>query len=185
VPGAGQGQTVTVSSAPDPGPVLVAVISDTHLRDAPTGRDLPEEAWDRIRASDAVLHAGDVLEAGLLRRLAAVAPTYAVLGNNDISLTGQLPITRVVELGGVRIGMIHDSGPTAGRAGRMRRRFVDAGVVVFGHSHAPLDEVGVDGQLLFNPGSPTQRRAQPTHTMGELVLAAGAVVEHRIVDLGR
>jgi predicted phosphodiesterase len=66
----------------------------------------------------------------------------------------------------------------------MRRRFPDAAVVVFGHSHAPCDEEGLDGQLLFNPGSPTQRRAQPTHTMGELVVAGGAVVEHRIVDLG-
>jgi predicted phosphodiesterase len=81
--------------------------------------------------------------------------------------------------------MIHDSGATAGPAGRMRRRFPDAAVVVFGHSHAPCDEEGVEGQRLFNPGSPTQRRAQPTHTMGELVLADGVVVEHRIVDLGR
>lgn len=168
--------------------VRVAVIADTHLRDQPggrPGRDLPEVAWDRIAASDAVLHAGDVLEAGLLERLAAVAPTFAVLGNNDTTLIGHLPPTLVIELGGVSVGMIHDSGATAGRAGRMRRRFPEAQVVVFGHSHAPCDEEGVDGQRLFNPGSPTTRRAQPTHTMGELVLAGGTIVEHHIIDLGR
>ena len=170
----------------------MAVLSDTHLRDPPSGagrgrsgtRDLPAAAWALIEGCDAILHAGDVLEVGLLRRLADVAATYAVLGNNDLTLTGRLPVTRVVELGGVRIGMIHDSGPSAGRAGRMRRRFPDAAMVVFGHSHAPCDEAGLDGQLLFNPGSPTQRRAQPTHTMGELILAGGVVTVHRIVDLG-
>jgi putative phosphoesterase len=129
------------------------------------------------------LHAGDILDAGVLASLGEVAPVYAVLGNNDISLTGSLPITRVVELGGVRIGMIHDSGAQEGRAARMRRRFADAEVVVFGHSHVPMNEEGVDGQLLFNPGSPTQRRAQPVHTLGELRISEGAVIDHRIVVL--
>jgi putative phosphoesterase len=170
------------------------VMADTHLRDPPgfgsTGsprvtRDLPGAVWQHLEGCDAILHAGDVLEIGLLHRLAEVAPTYAVLGNNDITLTGRLPVTRVVELAGLRVGMIHDSGPGAGRAGRMRRRFPDAGVVVFGHSHAPCDEVGIDGQRLFNPGSPTQRRAQPTHTMGELVITDGMLSEHRVIDLGR
>ena len=76
---------------------------------------------------------------------------------------------------------VHDSGPSTGRAGRMRRRFPDADVVVFGHSHIPWDAEGVDGQLLFNPGSPTERRAQPRHTMGMLVVDAGRVVSHQIV----
>jgi hypothetical protein len=163
----------------------VVVLADTHLRDrAGSGRDLSAEAWDRIRDADVVLHAGDVLEAGTLARLAEAAPTYAVLGNNDTTLVGDLPETRVLDLAGVRVAMIHDSGPRAGRAGRLRRRFPDADIVVFGHSHIPCDEVGVDGQILFNPGSPTTRRAQPTCTLGELVVAAGRVVERRIVDLG-
>jgi predicted phosphodiesterase len=53
--------------------------------------------------------------------------------------------------------------------------------VVFGHSHAPVDEVGLDGQRLFNPGSPTQRRRQPHPSFGVLDLADGEVIGHRIV----
>jgi predicted phosphodiesterase len=79
--------------------------------------------------------------------------------------------------------MIHDSGAAAGRARRLRRRFPDADVVVFGHSHAPVNEDGEGGQLLFNPGSPTQRRAQPVHSIGELAIAGGVVTEHRIIAL--
>jgi putative phosphoesterase len=130
-----------------------------------------------------ILHAGDVLDEGILGELSELAPVHAVLGNNDSSLAGVLPTTRVVELGGVRIGMIHDSGATAGRARRLRRRFPDADVVVFGHSHAPVNEDGEDGQLLFNPGSPTQRRGQPVHSIGELQIAGGVVAKHRIIPL--
>jgi predicted phosphodiesterase len=76
--------------------------------------------------------------------------------------------------------MVHDSGPSTARAGRMRRRFPEADVVVFGHSHIPWDQAGVDGQLLFNPGSPTERRAQPHHTLGTIELVDGRVTDHTI-----
>jgi uncharacterized protein len=164
--------------------VRIVVLADTHMLTAPRVRGrLPEAAWSRLRGADAVLHAGDVLDAGLLDQLADCAPVHAVLGNNDTSLTGVLPLTRLVDLEGVRIGMIHDSGLAAGRARRMRRRFPDAQVVVFGHSHAPVNEIGEEGQLLFNPGSPTQRRAQPVHTLGELVIRRGRLVDHSIIAL--
>jgi putative phosphoesterase len=130
-----------------------------------------------------ILHAGDLLDAGVLDRLAEFAPVHAVLGNNDRSLVGRLPLTLVLELDGVRIGMVHDSGPTTGRAKRMKRRFPDADVVVFGHSHAPVNEIGMDGQVLFNPGSPTQRRAQPVHTLGELRISSGKIISRRVVAL--
>jgi putative phosphoesterase len=162
----------------------VVVLADTHMLTAPRPRGrMPEAAWSRLRGADAILHAGDVLDAGLLDQLGAHAPVHAVLGNNDTSLVGVLPQTRLVDFAGVRIGMIHDSGPTAGRVRRMRRRFPDAHVVVFGHSHAPVNEIGEDGQLLFNPGSPTQRRAQPVHTLGELVIRDGQLVSHSIIAL--
>jgi putative phosphoesterase len=140
--------------------VRIIVLADTHLLTYPRERGrLPEAAWSRIRQADVILHAGDVLDAGLLDQLGEHAPVHAVLGNNDTSLIGVLPQTRLLDLEGLRIGMIHDSGAVVGRARRMRRRFPDADVVVFGHSHAPVNEIGEDGQLLFNPGSPTQRRA--------------------------
>lgn len=170
----------------------VVVLADTHLQTSPAtsrkgnpvrGRGLPDTALRRLDSADVILHAGDVLEGGLLDQLGQIAPTWAVLGNNDVTLVGRLPPTRLVEVAGVRIGMIHDAGPARVRAARMRRRFPDAAVVVFGHSHAPCDEIGLEGQRLFNPGSPTQRRAQPVHTLGELDLRDGAVVAHRIVPL--
>lgn len=156
------------------------VLADTHVRDTGSTR-LPDAAWAEVRTADVLLHAGDVMEPGFLEALRAVAPVHAVLGNNDGALRGVLPETVEVELGGVRVAMIHDSGPRAGREGRMRRRFPDAGVVVFGHSHVPWNEPGLDGQLLFNPGSPTERRAQPHHTFGLLHLDDGAVVRSEIV----
>lgn len=164
------------------------VLADTHLKSGPTGtqkaiRRLPEAVWPFLHQADVILHAGDVIDEGVLTELAEVAPTLAVLGNNDRTLVGTLPLTRLVDLGGVRIGMIHDSGATAGRPRRLRRRFPDADVVVFGHSHVPVDEIGEAGQLLFNPGSPTQRRSQPVHSIGELRISGGAVTQHRIIAL--
>jgi uncharacterized protein len=159
--------------------VLLLVLADTHVRDGST-RSLPAQALTLAREADAILHAGDVVEAGFLRSLADLAPTYAVLGNNDHTLSGRLPTQRVEAFDGVRIGMVHDSGLPPGRAERLRRWFPTEDVVVFGHSHVPLAETGVDGQLLFNPGSPIERRRQPHHTVGLLEVARGAIVRHEI-----
>ncbi len=152
----------------------VVVLADTHIRDAGSTA-LPEAVWEAVRAADAVLHAGDVVGEKFLNELRQVAPVHAVLGNNDTALTRILPETLTVELGGVRIAMIHDSGPRVGRERRLRKRFPDARVVVFGHSHIPWNALGVDGQVLFNPGSPTQRRRQPQRTFGLLELDRGQV----------
>jgi putative phosphoesterase len=165
-------------------PYRVAVLADTHMLTSARRRGrLPDSAWPYLRGADVILHAGDLLDAGVLDMLGEVAPVHAVLGNNDKSLIGYLPLTVSIELEGVKVGMIHESGPTAGRARRMRRKFPDADVVIFGHSHSPANELGLEGQLLFNPGSPTQRRAQPVHTLGELLISAGRVERHRIVPL--
>lgn len=165
----------------------VVVLADTHLRTdrrrPDGGRWFPDRLREALAEADVILHAGDLLDQGVLDRLRTCAPLYAVLGNNDVSLVGVLPATRTLELAGVRFGMIHDSGRKDGRAARLRRRFPTEDVVVFGHSHAPVDEIGIEGQLLFNPGSATQRRAQPACTYGELELDDGAVVVHRIVPL--
>ncbi len=178
-----QGHEMAAGMTAADGTCRVVVLADTHLRATPGGRDLPAPVLAELASADAVLHAGDILEQSVLDRLAAFAPTCAVLGNNDVPLVGTLPEVRTLELAGVRIGMIHDGGARQGRAARLHRRFPDCQLVVFGHSHAPCDEVGVDGQLLFNPGSPTQRRAQPHPSFGRLELSGGRILCRRIVVL--
>jgi putative phosphoesterase len=161
----------------------VVVLSDTHIRRGGSRR-LSDAAYRLLEGAAVILHAGDVVCVELLDELGGFAPTYAVLGNNDFDPgLSYLPDTRLVSVEGVDIGMVHDSGPAAGRAARLRRLFPLATVVVFGHSHIPWNETGLDGQVLFNPGSPTERRMQPVHTMGVLELADGAVLRREIVPV--
>jgi putative phosphoesterase len=143
----------------------LAIISDTHMPRGP--RALPAACVERLERADAILHAGDIAEREVLAAIEAIGPpVHAVRGNVDSAeLQARLPLTRIVEAGGARIAMIHDAGPAAGRLGRLRRRFPDADAVVFGHSHIPLHEEH-GGFAIFNPGSPTERRRAPTHTMG-------------------
>jgi putative phosphoesterase len=161
--------------------VRALVLSDTHL-----GADLtklPPEVWAEAEAADVILHAGDVVTQHLLDALGAFAPVHAVLGNNDRSLVGRLPDRLELSLDGVPVAIVHDSGARAGRENRMRRWFPDAQVVVFGHSHQPVDAEGADGQRLFNPGSAMQRRRQPRRTIGLLTLSGGQIADHRIVPV--
>jgi putative phosphoesterase len=159
------------------------VLSDTHLSAATLDR-MPTEVWAMAHDADRILHAGDVVDAALLDELARHAPTHAVLGNNDRGFERTLPEVWEGELGGVAVGMIHDSGTRAGRAARMARRFPDAQVVVFGHSHDPVLERTDHDQLLLNPGSPIQRRRQPVHTVAWLELHRGDIRDAEIVPVG-
>lgn len=162
----------------------VLVLSDTH---APRHwKALPPALVGPLRQADLVLHAGDVCTPDVLDTLAEYAPARVVLGNNDgLSVAGWgggVPETLEFDLEGVRLAMIHDSGPRAGRDRRMRRRFPGADLVVFGHSHIPLDEP--DGAVaLFNPGSPTDKRRQPRGTYGLLTLDDGRILDRQIVPL--
>jgi uncharacterized protein len=143
----------------------LGIISDTHL---PRGsRAIPADCLERLAAADAILHAGDLIELSVLEQLQSIGPpVHAVRGNVDSAeLQARLPLVRTVEADGATIAMIHDAGTSAGRLERMRRRFPQADAVVFGHSHLPLHE-GRDGFAIFNPGSPTERRRAPHHTMG-------------------
>jgi putative phosphoesterase len=156
----------------DLGPMRLAIISDTHLPRG--GRVLPGACLERLRSADAILHAGDLAELSVLAELEALGPpVHAVRGNVDSAeLQARLPLTRIVEVEGARIAMIHDSGPAQGRLERLRRRFPDAHAVVFGHSHVPLHEER-DGFAIFNPGSPTERRRAQHHTMGLATIQDG------------
>jgi uncharacterized protein len=161
----------------------VVVLADTHLRPGSTRR-LPAAVYAALEKADLVLHAGDVVTRALLEELAGFAPTVAVLGNNDGELVGQLPEQRLLTVEGLRIGMVHDSGARKGREGRLRRRFPTADLVVFGHSHIPLDTPGLDGQRLFNPGSPTELRSHsPGLGFGRLRIDGDRLVDHRLVEL--
>ena len=136
-------------------------------------RRLPVE---RLRDVDLILHAGDLSTAAVLEELEAIGPPVrAVHGNVDEpALRERLPAERVVDAEGARIAMVHDAGPAKGRLERLRIRFPDADAVVFGHSHIPLHEQQ-GGFQIFNPGSPTERRRQPRHTMGLAHVDGGRV----------
>jgi putative phosphoesterase len=154
--------------------VIVAVIADTHL---PRGaRRIPEACLARLRAADLILHAGDVVAEPVLDELEALGPPiHAVHGNmDDAALRERLPQTLVVETGEVRIGMTHDPGPRAGREERLARRFPGCAAVVYGHTHVP--QVARAGDVwILNPGSPTERRRAPKHTMLVLEIIAGRI----------
>ena len=150
----------------------IAVISDTHM---PRGaRRLPEACVQRLRAADLILHAGDLMRLAVLRELENYGPVVAVHGNvDDSEVRAALPAVASVDAGGLTIGLVHDAGPARGRLARLRRRFPEADAVVFGHSHIPLHEQADDGFQIFNPGSPTERRRAPAHTMGIATVAGG------------
>jgi hypothetical protein len=159
----------------------VAVIADTHM---PRGtRRLPDACVERLRGADLVLHAGDVVTLRVLEQLRALGPPLeAVAGNMDEpALQAQLPKERVVEVDGARIAMVHVPGPRAGREARLAARFPDCHAVVYGHTHMPHVE-RFRHLWILNPGSPTERRSSPGHSM--IVLRVdGEEIEPALVPL--
>ncbi len=157
---------------------MIAVLADTHM---PKGnRALPPACVEKVRAAEAVIHAGDFFAASVLAELRELNPrVVAVHGNVDEpALRAELPESIQVEIGGHTVAVVHDSGPSKGRLARMRARFPEADAVVFGHSHLPLHEEE-GGFQIFNPGSPTERRRAPRHSMGLLhPTRAGLRFEH-------
>jgi putative phosphoesterase len=159
--------------------VRIAVLADTH---SPRHwKRCPDAVAAALEGVDLILHAGDVCLRGTLEELERFAPVRAVRGNNDGQDVADwgAPETWDLELEGLRVAMVHDSGAATGRGRRLKRWFPEADLVVFGHSHIPWDAVH-EGQRAFNPGSPTDKRRQPRGTMGELVVEAGELVSARI-----
>ena len=145
--------------------MAIAIIADTHM--PRRGRRLPDACIELLRRADLIIHAGDLISLEVLTELQLLGAVVAVHGNVDnAAVRAALPSTAIAEAGGCRLAVIHDAGPAAGRLARMRARFPGADAVIFGHSHLPLHERDARGFQIFNPGSPTDRRRAPRHTMG-------------------
>jgi putative phosphoesterase len=145
-------------------------------------RRLPDECLRLLAGSDLILHAGDIVAASVLDELRELAPVHVVHGNADEpALRAALPETRVVEVEGARIGMIHEPGAAAGRAERLAARFPGCHAVVYGHTHLP-ELTRHRSVWILNPGSPTERRRGPTRAMIVLEVENGGI-EPRLVEL--
>ncbi|MEU1803753.1 metallophosphoesterase [Streptomyces sp. NPDC019937] len=160
------------------------LMSDTHL--PRRAKELPRELLDQVARADVVIHAGDWVDAATLDLLEARSHRLiGVYGNNDgPELRSRLPEVAYAELGGLRFGVVHETGAAQGRERRCAERFPELDVLVFGHSHIPWDSTSADGRLrLLNPGSPTDRRRQPYCTYLTAAIEAGrltAVELHRL-----
>jgi putative phosphoesterase len=143
-------------------------------------RRLPARCVAELERADLILHAGDFVSLVVLVELEAFAPVVGVVGNmDDADLRAALPLERVVEVGAARIGMVHDAGPARGRAERLVSRFPGCAAVVYGHTHvAEVTQVG--GVWILNPGSPTERRRSPGHSL-IVVQVDGAELEPALV----
>jgi putative phosphoesterase len=161
----------------------LVLISDTHV--PKRARDLPAGLWAAIDEADVVVHAGDWVDTHLLDRLESrAARLIACYGNNDgPALRARLPEIARATLDGVRLAVIHETGPATGREKRCAAMFPATDVLVFGHSHIPWDTTTGTGLRLLNPGSPTDRRRQPDHTWMSAHISCGIlddVVLHRL-----
>lgn len=142
----------------------LVVVADTHV--PKRAKDLPPALWREVEAADVLVHAGDWVDAALLDECESRARRLVgVWGNNDHGvLRERLPEVAFVEIEGIRLGVVHETGPATGREKRCSARFPDLDVLIFGHSHIPWDTVTPTGLRLLNPGSPTDRRRQPHGT---------------------
>jgi putative phosphoesterase len=163
--------------------VELVLTADTHI--PKRARELPAELLRAVDAADVVVHAGDWVDEGTLDLLAARAKRLVgVYGNNDgDGLRARLPEVARVEVGGVRLAVVHETGAARGREERCQARFGEVDVLVFGHSHIPWDSTAAGGLRLLNPGSPTDRRRQPYCTYMTATADGGVlsgVVLHRL-----
>jgi putative phosphoesterase len=164
-------------------PTRLVIVSDTHVPQR--ARAIPDALWRAIEAADVVVHAGDWNGIPLLDEFEArAARLIGVRGNNDgPDFAARLPEVATVELDGVALAVVHDSGQREGRERRMDARFPGVDAVVFGHSHIPWDSVTASGTRLLNPGSPTDKRRQPSGTYLTAVADAGTLRDVSLVPL--
>ncbi|MEU2776419.1 metallophosphoesterase [Streptomyces sp. NPDC007162] len=157
--------------------------SDTHL--PKRAKRLPDRLLAELPRADVVIHAGDWVDEATLDLLETRSRRLiGVYGNNDgPGLRARLPEVAYADLGGLRLGVIHETGAAHGREARCAAHFPDLDVLVFGHSHIPWDTTAPGGLRLLNPGSPTDRRRQPHCTYLTATVADGTLTEvtlHRL-----
>lgn len=159
--------------------VQIGLIADTHIGDR--GFKIPPKLDILFRDVQLILHAGDILDPATLVALSRIAPVVAVQGNNDFpEIQESLPLVTTVFVQGHQIAMIHQLGNAKTRPMLVQQLFPHADCVVYGHSHVPNIQ-RIEGKLLVNPGSPTDRRTQPDRTVG--ILTVGETIEARIIAL--
>ena len=159
----------------------IGVLSDTHIVDLEVGIPFLERLLEKeFLGADLILHAGDVVHPDSLLAFESKL-LYAVRGNMDPPVQG-IPLKRVIEVGGFRIGLIHGWGPAENLEKRVLQEFVGQPIdcLVYGHSHNPVNRL-MQGVLMFNPGSPTDRRGAPFHTVG--ILEIGDDIQGRILRI--
>jgi putative phosphoesterase len=166
-------------------PLNLLLLADTHV--PKRARALPAQVWAAVESADVVFHAGDWVTPELLDELEQRSRSLVgVYGNNDgPGLRARLPESAAVTLEGVRFAMVHETGQAKGREARCERLYPDADVLVFGHSHIPWDSTSERGLRLLNPGSPTDRRRQPSCTYMTAVLDGGTLRDVRLVEVRR
>jgi uncharacterized protein len=155
----------------------VGVVSDTHM--TRMSKALPQALTEEFRKVDLILHLGDWVDMVVYDQLAALAPVEGIAGNNDgWDIIQKFGERKILQLDGVRIGMVHGHTPYSGKGtdGNALKAFAGEEVdcILFGHSHQPLMR-NENGILLFNPGSPTDKRREPLYSFGILDIENGAV----------
>ncbi len=159
------------------------LISDTHL--PVRAKKLPAPVWDAVDDADVVIHAGDWVSVGLLDELESrAARLVGCWGNNDgPELRARLPEVARVDLDGLSVAVVHETGPAKGREERCAAAYPGVDLLVFGHSHIPWDTTGPGGLRLLNPGSPTDRRRQPYCTYQTATITAGRLEQVALHNL--
>jgi hypothetical protein len=159
----------------------ILVISDTHI--PRSAHDMPMEVYKEIEKCDMIIHAGDLVEKDFYAKLQSLRPTKAVCGNMDSAdLAKVLKPKEIIEVGKFKIGLIHGYGAPANLVETVKSEFKNVDVIIFGHSHATMNEVK-DGGLFFNPGSPTDKVFARENTYG--ILEIDKTIEGKIVRIGK
>ncbi len=158
----------------------IGVISDTHIPKA--ALDLPEAIYNDFVNVDLILHAGDLVEMNVLRKLQKLAPVKAVYGNMDLEeVRNALPEKEIIKIGKFKIGLVHGSGPPKGLVKVVKSEFTNGiGVIIYGHSHLPFNEK-IGKTLFFNPGSPTDTVFAPYNSYG--ILEVNDEIQARIIRI--